>query len=954
MYRILKTLIIITGSLIFADTGLISGKVMGDSMPLAGANVYLSGTSMGATSDSIGNYIINDIPSGKYSLRADYIGYESSAIEIYVSASDVGSGDSGESSFSAKLGLEEEDDETADMVKGNQLVGINFNLSFSAVGLNEIVVSAAKKKQKITKAPATISTVNNMSIRKQIGLNNYARLVTGLKGVDVSYYGIQNAQINARGFSGMFSTRFKQYKNGLDMAELFSSQIYPQISSPPKETIEKIEVVFGPQSSLYGADASTGLLNIIPKDPRYNQDSEANISYSTYGGKSRYRFGARFAQKISENWAWDIGTEISEADELDYGNAKKDSDGRYIDPVSWYSPKPDGTMDTINLKDDYYGVMDQSKFQLVNNILHTFSNGNLLRISPGYTRAHGYTMGSVGPYYTKIYEDKTIEVQYTTDMQSLRYYHVNQGTISASREPIAKYQALNGYTFKEALDKAGNLDSLKDRGMWTNNYDGYSHLIDYQINYDLQLKNRQLEFVGGFDYDFIDPNSNRQMYDDAGFDYFLDTMVTDKPDITEYRYGTYIQLGTDISNNLSITGSARYDWHEAYGGFVSPKLGIVKENFLNGSLKFMLGRGFKAPFLNDRYIYTGSKNYIGGPDLGYALDLIAIGNRNGFTLNNFMDNDNNGVYEEGGVDELLYSKKIDPLKLEITNTIEMSYAGLLRKNLIFELGAYASQYDNFKTALNHIGTAGPGGFSFSDKTGPFPSLASDSYIEILKGDGTPIKVTMDQNPIIAVSYESLPVKTSVWGIETGFKYYSRKLNLDVNYTHFNDNDLVDKREKGKRYNNAFINDLTGGDTSYAEFEKDISLIKYEKFRKIYSNTPNHQMNFTATINDVITKGLTLRLQLRGTTEFEFASGWFEATNDGDPDIQEPYKSTQSFYKDKGPVGGGVYTSFNIGYSINENISIGLAINNVFESSAISFPLSPEIPRTFVLETGYRF
>ncbi len=108
-------------------------------------------------------------------------------------------------------------------------------------------------------------------------------------------------------------------------------------------------------------------------------------------------------------------------------------------------------------------------------------------------------------------------------------------------------------------------------------------------------------------------------------------------------------------------------------------------------------------------------------------------------------------------------------------------------------------------------------------------------VEILKGDGTPLKVTMDQNPIIAVSYESLPVETYVWGIETGFKYYSRKLNLDVNYTHFNDDDLVDKRKKGKRYNNAFINALTGGDTSYAEFEKDISLITSEKFRKIYSN-----------------------------------------------------------------------------------------------------------------------
>ena len=148
MYRILKILFIITGSLVFADTGSISGKVTGDSMPLTGANVYLKGTSMGVTTDSLGSYLIENVPVGKYSLRADYIGYESSAMEIYVSASDVGSGDSGESSFSEKLGLEE--DEETDIVKGNQLVGIDFNLFSSALGLNEVVVSAAKKKQKIT------------------------------------------------------------------------------------------------------------------------------------------------------------------------------------------------------------------------------------------------------------------------------------------------------------------------------------------------------------------------------------------------------------------------------------------------------------------------------------------------------------------------------------------------------------------------------------------------------------------------------------------------------------------------------------------------------------------------------------------------------------------------------------------------------------------------------------
>ena len=939
---------VLFSSVLFSENGTVSGNVSDGSMPLEGANVIIYGTYLGSSTDSLGNYRISDIPIGKYNLKVDYMGYSSEQKEIYISTSDVSSDEVTGNSYADKIGLDQE--ESIAMIKGNVLTEINFILSSSSLGLNEVVVSAAKKKQKITKAPATISTVSNMSIRRQTGLNNYARLVTGLKGVDVSYYGIQNAQINARGFSGMFSTRFKQYKNGIDMAELFSSQIYPAISSPPKESIEKIEVVFGPQSSLYGADASTGLLNIITKDPRYNQDSEANISYSSYGNKNRYRFGSRFAQKISENWAWDIATEISQAEELDYGNAKKDENGNYIDPVSWYIDNSDPAMgrDTLNLKDDYYGVMDQSKFHLVNNILHTFSNGNLLRVSPGYIKAHGYTMGSVGPYYTKLYEDKTFEIQLSSDNHSLRYYYVNQGTIAASREPLAKYQALNDYTFEEALEKAGDLDGTEnDRGMWTNSYDGYSHLVDYQINYDMQLGNRQLELVGGFDYDFIDPNSNRQMYDDNGFDYFLDTMVTDKPDIKESRYGSYIQLGTDLSSSTSITGSARYDWHEAYGSFISPKLGIVREDFLNGSLKFMVGRGFKAPFLNDRYIYTGTKNYLGGPEFSFALDLIAVGNKDGFTLNNFMDNNSNGRYDGEGVDSLLYSNKIEPLELEITNTIELSYIGLVRKNLIFEVGSYVSQYENFKTALNHFGTAGPGAFSYADKTGPFVALTPDSYVEILQGDN-PIKANT-----IAVSYESLPVKTNVWGFETGFKYYSEKFTFDINYTHFNDKDLVDKREKGKRYNNAFIFSLTG-DSNFVNYEEDLSLIKYEKFRGIYSNTPNHQLNLTATVNDVLTEGLSFRLQLRGTTEFEFASGWFEATKEGDPDVQEPYKSTQSFYKNKGPVGGGIYTSFNIGYIINQNLSIGLAINNLFESDAISFPLSPEIPRTFVLETSYLF
>ena len=57
------------------DEGSVSGTVLGDNVPLGGANVFLEGTTLGATSDSLGNYLITGIPVGKYIVRADFLGY---------------------------------------------------------------------------------------------------------------------------------------------------------------------------------------------------------------------------------------------------------------------------------------------------------------------------------------------------------------------------------------------------------------------------------------------------------------------------------------------------------------------------------------------------------------------------------------------------------------------------------------------------------------------------------------------------------------------------------------------------------------------------------------------------------------------------------------------------------------------------------------------------------------
>ena len=81
----IKYLVILLPLYIFAndEDGSVSGKVFGNEVPLIGANVFLEGKTLGSTTDSVGNYVINNIPIGKYMIRADFVGYKTIKKDIY-------------------------------------------------------------------------------------------------------------------------------------------------------------------------------------------------------------------------------------------------------------------------------------------------------------------------------------------------------------------------------------------------------------------------------------------------------------------------------------------------------------------------------------------------------------------------------------------------------------------------------------------------------------------------------------------------------------------------------------------------------------------------------------------------------------------------------------------------------------------------------------------------------
>ena len=149
----------------------ISGNVQDKSSePLIGANITLKGSFLGGTTDFNGNYKIENLDPGKYTMLVSYIGYKSQEFEFYISISSRKLDNEIDDDFSSKLGIynENEQEFTVEdgIIKSSYHENINFILEYDALETEQVVVSASKKQEKIIDAPITIAAISEQTIRK--------------------------------------------------------------------------------------------------------------------------------------------------------------------------------------------------------------------------------------------------------------------------------------------------------------------------------------------------------------------------------------------------------------------------------------------------------------------------------------------------------------------------------------------------------------------------------------------------------------------------------------------------------------------------------------------------------------------------------------------------------------------------------------------------------------------
>lgn len=215
-----------------AQTGSLSGKVSSAGKPLELASVGIKGTVYGTATDSQGEFVIKNIPFGTYNLGVSMIGYTPQNVKVTLSP-------------------------------GQSSLNIDFDLKEAANSLDQVVVTATRTAKKITNSPVIVDVISSATLEntQSVSLSEGLKFQPGLR-VETNCQTCNYTQLRMNGLQGGYSQIL------INSRPIFSplTGLYG-MEQVPTNMIERIEVVRGGGSALYGSGAVGGTVNVITKVP---------------------------------------------------------------------------------------------------------------------------------------------------------------------------------------------------------------------------------------------------------------------------------------------------------------------------------------------------------------------------------------------------------------------------------------------------------------------------------------------------------------------------------------------------------------------------------------------------------------------------------------------------------------------------------------------------------------
>lgn len=487
----------------------ISGKVTDEhNQPLPGASVKVIGTTFGAGSDADGTFTIRlDNPQTR-TLEVSFVGYIPQKVNAVPS-------------------------ESPSM--------LNVQLKPSSNQLNEVVVTGSFIEKPLKDVPVLTRIVSQKDIQALNPMNIETLLQYELPGLQIGYNSMsQLPKITYQGMGG-------EYILFLVDGERISGEGADHNVDFTRfnvDDIERIEVIKGSQSTIYGSNALGGVINIITKTA--NRPFTGNIN-------------ARYAGTNGQKYTVSAGT-------------KKDRLTSYTS-LTWRQ-RDTYTIGDSEGKTVIEGSSDGSTEEVVSN--------------PSTSTIYGY---NIWDFSQKL--GYTCNEKLSADLKG-SFYHNKRDVVSGHlyQDYFIDY-ALNG--------KVKYLPSKDQQLIISYVYDNYKKDKDYLFSDRRSTDYRNITQTPRVDYTGKFGNHTFS----AGFEGDLESlkhyMLKDSSHVSNQTYAIYLQEDWKITEALNIIAGIRGDYHKKYHLHVTPKISALWHIDKHFTLRGGYSQGFRSPSLKELY-----------------------------------------------------------------------------------------------------------------------------------------------------------------------------------------------------------------------------------------------------------------------------------------------------------------------------------------------------------------
>lgn len=433
------------------------------------------------------------------------------------------------------------------------------------VQMEEIVVTATRTREEIKSVPKAVTVIGPQEIAAS-SARNLGELLSGTLSVEIDGYGplgsAQSASIRGSSTSQVLVMVDGRPTNSITFGSA-------DLSETPIEWVERVEIVKGPTSHLYGANALGGVINIITKNPPAQPSLQAGLSYGSFN------------------------TQTYQA-----------SHGQTLDRFGYLFTGAYKTSDGFRDNSAYEGKDFSSKF----------SYQALDRLSLSLlTTVHQDGLGVPGPKP----QAGTIPVFGNSQVTSLYDHqdnHLFNNNLKLNWETSEVLQ-LSGQIYQDWRE----LKYRQRYAVMTSSYEG-------QDTYRANIWGSNLVLLWSLPYQnklTLGVDYRREDLEGETKTTTLGTGLTIpnqfKPDNT--LWGLFAQDHWQILPMLRVSGGVRYDNTSRYGSETSPDLGLVYSPFKETQIKGHYGQAFRAPTFNDLF-WPGSGNSNLKAEKGTSYEII--------------------------------------------------------------------------------------------------------------------------------------------------------------------------------------------------------------------------------------------------------------------------------------------------------------------------------------------